>query len=85
MGLYCGSGINGVLALMLKSDEPSSTNQFQINMLIFNIMTIIGASLASIPWLYVFRHIYDKLDGTTKHADDSNFNQVSLMLIPLFI
>ena len=74
MGLYCGAGINGALALLLKSEEPSSTNQFQMNMLTFNIMTIIAASLASIPWLYVLRHIYDRLDGTTD--DDTDFNQV---------
>ena len=74
MGLYCGAGINGALVLLLKSEEPSSTNQFQMNMLTFNIMTIIAASLASIPWLYVLRHIYDRLDGTTD--DDTDFNQV---------
>ena len=85
-GLYCGSGINGALALLLQSEEPSSTNQFQMNMLTFNIMTIIAASLASIPWLYVFRHIYGKLDGSIngssdKYDEDLKFNQVDFKRI----
>ena len=78
-GMYVGGGINGVLALMLTSEEAGDTNQFQANMLTFNIMTIIGASIASLPWLLAFRFIFGKFRGMATDEETIVFHSVSLI------
>ena len=78
-GMYVGGGINGVLALMLTSEEAGDTNQFQANMLTFNIMTIIGASIASLPWLLAFRFILSKFRGMATDEETIVFHSVSLI------
>ena len=78
-GMYVGGGINGVLALMLTSEEAGDTNQFQANMLTFNIMTIIGATIASLPWLLAFRFILSKFRGMATDDETIVFHSVSLI------
>jgi len=73
-GMNLGGGINGLLALMLTSDAPGDTNQFQSNMLTFNIMTIIGATIASLPWLLAFQFIVGKIRGITTDEDSLVFH-----------
>ena len=74
---YCSAGINGLLALMLESDEPAETNQFQGNMLAFNVCTIIAATMASVPWLFAFKFIYDRFTGAEEAQDSRVFMSVS--------
>ena len=62
---------------MLESDQPAESNQFQGNMLAFNICTIIAATMASAPWLFAFKHVYDRLTGSDKDQDSRVFLSVS--------